>query len=264
MIMDKKELVARALERGHLLAPSLLENLSPHEIGTIQGKEIVLTQKTVTVDDVTHYYQEKYASLKAILEKKLTPVSISNSTKTQGKATVLGMVRELTPHGFVVEDLTGGIDVVTTKKVAPKDVVGVVGTVREGKLIEDEIIYPDIPLPKGAKPKTTIYLTPTEARVGDERHPLATSPDAFIVGGVKVLFFKGRGNPLEWLKKRHLPEDITFLTKESLITTVPDVLVVFTDENRASMYKGVVIVQIDKDSKASVVVDSGAVEFNKI
>ncbi len=162
--MQKDKIVRRFLEEGILLSPQTLESIDDADIeGTIQQArkekclvfgtkkapyELVIEKITIKdrlqPADMASFYKKKFEGLKRILETKVEAVSINRAGKAFGSATIIGMVSEILPNGFVVEDTTGAIDVMSKDKPDIDDVIAVKGVGREGKFFASEIIFPDI------------------------------------------------------------------------------------------------------------------------
>ena len=80
--------------------------------------------------DFSDYYNSRYEHLKEILLKKTKAVSINNAKKSFNDVSVIGMVKELTDSGFVLEDPTGEIEVQSKSDVSEDDVIAATGFVR--------------------------------------------------------------------------------------------------------------------------------------
>ena len=113
--------------------------------------------KRLTPDDFRSYYTNRYNSLRDILLKKMDIVSINKLGGSQTGASVIGMVRERVAGGFMLEDTTGEVEVLSKDRVDEDDVLGVVGDVREGRLVQTQMIWPDVPLTK--EPNTIAGMT---------------------------------------------------------------------------------------------------------
>ena len=263
----KKKMIQTLFSKGVLVSPNTLSTLEEKELPAILStQELVVdvtTKKTLTVADYGAYYQEKYNGLRTILTQKLTPISMSNVGQRFGMVEVIGMVREHVSGGVMIEDPTGELKVVTKERPVPGDVIGVRGVLREGMLQAEALISPDLTLPKETRRmNVTLLLTPgaqstTHTQVVfDGISPTLTEGD-----GVVVLAYKGSGNPVEWLQKRHFPEQVAGPHDPLIISTVPDVLWVIGTTNTSSAYKGVTIVETDPTSRARVNMFRRTVEF---
>lgn len=290
--MEKKEIVQKFFEEGVLLSPTTLDKMNEEAIQEIinNNPPLIITalpettaptitypekKKTLTVQDIATFYQRKYEGIKKLLLPKLSPVSISNAA-TPGEVALIGLVGEHTPSGFIAEDPTGRIEVVTTKKLQLGDVVGITGQAREGRIMEKDVVYPDIPLPKEVKRiKATLLLTHKKlaeqgtqlvygVSEGRDIIPILGSPAKLSLQGTEILIFEGEGIPQEWLMRRCLPERATSSEDFCLIEKVPDIFWFISTENKTESYKGVTIVQTDKQSFARVNMFTREVEFGKI
>lgn len=255
--MNKHDLIQKFFSKGILLSPGVLEHVLEEHL-SLEHPPLILTslptpfqveypeeRKTLTVQDISHFYLEKYKGIQQILLEKISPLSISNAAKKFEEVSLIGIVRERTPSGYIVEDQTGWMDVFSSSSPPNGDVLGIVGYVREGKLFEKERIYPDVPLPKDIKtPDLTFFLKKDgqEISCGSQRLSLQKCPAKIQFQGVEIIFAQGGDHPLEWLKKRHLPEKITSPSDFYLIDHIPDILWVLSQKDFVDIYKGVLIV----------------------
>lgn len=282
--MNKKEIVSKFFERGVLLCPDVLEKITLET--EIPPSQLVLThlpqkpeagKAQLTVKDVADFYREKYEGIKEMLLKRLSPTSISSAKKNFAEVSIIGMVREKSPAGFIMEDPTGEMEIVTQLPLEAGDVVGMTGLMREGRLVAEEIVYPDIPLPKQVK-KVDVSISFTAERLegegeqvvwGEGRNEgnvffISRNPAKLSVGGVEILVFEGEGNPVDWLKKRHLPGKVISPKDPFLIETVPDILWVIANERKVEIYKGVTIIKTDRKSFVRINMATQGVEFGDV
>lgn len=178
--MGKSEIVAKFLEHGFLLSPTLLNQLlegkTNPSLPTLKATALVVKElddgsaifstkhteekKTLSVKDFTDYYNKKYNLIKDTLSTKLNPVSISKlgqSTKTA----IVGLVYEKTPLGYLLEDPTGRVEakLVETDKhglqppqpIPLNSILGFTGELKDKFFCVANIVYPDIPLDKKIK-----------------------------------------------------------------------------------------------------------------
>jgi len=288
-IVDKKMVVKKLFEKGVLVTPETLEGLDEKSADELAGSGQAVVggfpekararvflpeeKEKVSVKDFGRFYMEKYDGIRGMLSERHAPVSISNSAKSFDEVFVIVMVREHTPSGFVGEDMTGSVEVVSEKRLQLGDVVGVRGHVREGRVVESETVYPDVPLPKGVR-RANFSVVLTSKRVEDGLQVVfgdgeqqdgvvyvSKSPARVELNGIKILVFEGEGEPKEWLKRRHLPGGVRGPRDFFLIKDVPDVLWNVSSGNRAESYKGVTIIQTDRKSWAKVNLFTRRVEF---
>jgi len=270
--MEKKDVVNKLLERGLLVSPKTIENMNEYNVNTVKSSGLVVgsvsrSKATVlgesgkmSVDDVTRFYKEKYEGVQKLLMKKMKPISISNISKQCSDVGIIVMVGEHTAQGFVGEDTTGSVEIVCGTRPPLKDVLGVIGDFREGRLVLKEILYPDVPLPTSQRKKKVLTLGGGKIKWSEGVTEVSGVPTRVSVDKVDVLVCEGSGDPQEWLVKRHLPGEV--LPENNLIITkVPDILWVLSDTNNSKLYKGVIIVHTDKQSSAVVDVGKGVVEF---
>lgn len=323
----KEEIVRKALEAGILLTPGLLETLNEEKLEEMikeakQKDKTVLTERErptksrliikvkrvvpkakLKPEDFTRYYNNKYEGIKKLLLKKLDAVSINKVGESYDEISVIGMVKEPTPRGFVLEDPTGEIEVISNKEPEADDVIGVKGTSREGKLIEKEIILPDIPLDYRSKKikKLSLLLTTsltdkamalTQAtnftlipKLGDENlnekekeqvitdftNPtwitISTPEDEMNI----LVYSPGeeieQKQVIDYLRKRHLsPKRNKILGPDDyfFIEPVPDILWLISPKKFLENYKGVTIISFEAPDAARVNLGTREVEFKRV
>lgn len=323
----KEEIVRKALEAGILLTPGLLETLNEEKLEEMikeakQKDKAVLTERErptksrliikvkrvvpkakLKPEDFTRYYNNKYEGIKKLLLKKLDAVSINKVGESYDEISVIGMVKEPTPRGFVLEDPTGEIEVISNKEPEADDVVGVKGTSREGKLIEKEIILPDIPLDyKSKKIKNLSLLLTTSLtdkamaltratnftlipKLGDENLNEKekeqvitdfTNPTWITISTpedeMNILVYNPgeeieQKQVIDYLRKRHLsPKRNKTLGPDDyfFIEPVPDILWLISPKKFLENYKGVTIISFEAPDAARVNLGTREVEFKKV
>jgi len=323
----KKEIVKKALEAGILLTPSLMETLDEKKLEEMineakQKDKTILTERDkaagvklvirvkrvlpktkLTPEDFAKYYNNKYEGIKKLLLKKLDAVSINKVRESYDKISVIGMVKESTQRGFVLEDPTGEIEVISNNEPATDDVIGVKGTAREGKIIEKEIILPDIPLNYESKKtqKLSLFLTTSltdKARalaqstkftlipkLGDEKLNEKekkqvitefTNPTwitiSFQGNEMNILVYRPheeieQKQAIDFLRKRHLsPERNKILGPDDyfLIEPIPDIVWLISPKRFLENYKGVTIISCESPDAARADLGTREVEFKQV
>jgi DNA polymerase II small subunit/DNA polymerase delta subunit B len=279
--MDRKEAVRELLSRGEMPTPELIEGMVSgknvsHEKTKESGKEDgdrrvevrILSperKERLSSGDFTSYYNNKYDGLREILSSKINAISINRARETFGEVGVIGMIREKTPTGYMIEDTTGSIELVHKgSNVVPGDVIGVSGQVRENRLFGKGLVFPDVPLTQKYSPIKDIRITlsrkpPKRKEEGtlyfhverkDGRLPNGSSIEISSRGKARILFYSplGKAGPqecMESLKKRHLNishKEIISPRDDFIIKEVPDVLWTDSDTRFVESYKGVLIV----------------------
>ena len=249
--------------------------------------------------DFLEYYNNKYTGLRDILLKKIQAVSINKASESYSEVSVIGMVRETVPGGFVMEDETGEITVISRENVEPDDVVGASGHIKEGQLFSSGLIWPDVPL--NNKPNPSIGLNilfvwkvnerimkiidsfglvfaraesginPTEI----EQKVVQGLPNpchARIIsdsGELRLLFYEPATPPASeacriFLRRRHFSPDkknIFSTTDPFLIDPVPDVCWLISDKQHVERYKGVTIIMSRKQDVVKYDAKEGKVFF---
>jgi len=289
--MDKKEAVKELLSKGEIPTPELIEKMisggilgrgealaedreikteaKPTKIGGVGvkeepiGVEMKITtperRDKLTTEDFTSYNNDKYNGLRKILSPKVDAISINKAREMFGEVGVIGMVKEKTPTGYIIEDTTGSIElVINNSNILSGDVIGASGQIKENKLFGKGIILPDIPLTQKYNLLNGIILTLSRKKSGGpgvcigvdglsngSRVSLSNND-----GTVNILFYSpktgaGAQECVESLKKRHLVvsnKEIISPKDDFVITAVPDILWVNSDTKFTESYKGVVII----------------------
>jgi hypothetical protein len=181
------------------------------------------------------------------------------------------MVKDVVQAGFVLEDITGEIEVMHSgNDISANDVLGVKGHVREGKLFASELVWPDISLsrPMHRIAGAALVLTECPDKAPKDTNLLLSSvkaPGMQAVQspgwatitkdkkGIAILsYIPGTdADPKEWLKKRCLPlpkKAIPGSSNPFVLDPVPDILWVIGSEQKKEVYKGVLIVYTGKGS----------------
>ena len=125
----KQEVIKKYLKQGVLLSPKELDNI-------IQGKEPksntqtfpTKLKKTLSIKDINEYKNTKYQTIRDLISKKTKALSINKTKKTFAMISIIGMIKEITPSGFIIEDPTDEIEVVIKQKdgIYVDDVIGII------------------------------------------------------------------------------------------------------------------------------------------
>jgi hypothetical protein len=312
----KQQILRQFLEQGILLSPEALEKISDKDAEhilekakssgavvyspkeeralssetTVEVRKIQKKQK-ISTQDLARYYNTRFEGLRDILMKKAdNAISISNAKKSGGPIATIGMVREHTQRGFVIEDLTGQAEVVSKSEEAlPDDVIAVRGSVREEKIFAEEIIWPDISMSHkhpdlGVKillagndshnpGEETILITPDSVTGTDKKRASLPNPGWITITkgsktGTALVYAPEKPvsskEAFVWLKKRHL------LTSKLLIhgtddpftiNPIPTLFWIVSSEKWCENYKGVIVVSSDGKAPAEVDLATGEVRF---
>ncbi len=279
--MERKEAVRKLISSGEIPTPELIEDMVSGKCsqpsdekggGNRDGVERIVVKilsperkDKLSSGDFTSYNNNKYDGLMEIISQKISAISINKARETFGEVGVIGMVREKTPTGYVIEDTTGSIELVHKNGgLVVGDVIGVSGQVRENRLFGGGLVFPDVPL-------TQKYGTIKGVRISLSRKPpekreeralylhaerkggnLPNGSRIEVSGGgmARILFYSplGKTGPrecVESLKKRHLivsQKEITSSRDDFVIKDVPDILWVNSDAHFVESYKGVLII----------------------
>jgi len=262
--MKKEEIVKKLLDRGLMLSPETISSITDDNIDQyIDEKEDELKismrevkeNKKLTVQDFVEYYNSRFNGLKNILLKKVDAISINKLKKVYSDVSIIGMVKEMTSKGFVIEDPTGSIEAVSDKEVNTDDVIGIKGSVRENKIFVKELSYPDIPLNREVnKEGVKLELKDKKLKINEKTVAIKQNPAWIeIINGKNKTIVLVYGPPedmeikkaVEFLKKRHLcPDRKQIKSKEDvfLIDPVPDIFYFIVKEKGKYIYKGVTII----------------------
>ena len=182
-------------------------------------------------------------------------MSINKLASIEGKATIIGLVSEKTPAGFLVEDPTGKILVVFNQPLPIASVLGFTGELKNNSFFTDFVSFPDIPL--GKKIKTTTFSisfktenTKPKILVNKEKtienFPTPTTIKIKKEQELTVLVFRpeppfNKNQAIEALKTRLLPET-KIPTENYIIEEEPDVFWINQKDEWTENYKGVKII----------------------
>ncbi len=299
--MEKHTLVKELLSKGIMVSPQELESMKDGNIvppldrnvqkSTRESKvlcklDTTLQPKKITIDDAVRENCQMYEKLKKVLLRKVEAVSINNIGRSSTKNCILGLVREITQNGFVLEDTTGNIHVKTTEKPEQGDVVAVRGWLRESVFFAEEVVYPDIPM---AREVSTIDCLITLSDRSDhlQKSDISISPDTLMVDGdekrlpnpawislerdgksavIVVYSCKGKiekETALHWLKRRYVgPSNGPVPDNARVLEKVPDILwIVSENEQWTFNYKGVTVISFGRGKSALVDMKTRKVEI---
>jgi DNA polymerase II small subunit/DNA polymerase delta subunit B len=289
--MNTADLVRELTKKGVLVTPEVLRKIKSGELTEASaaeqpaGKDGFMvsvsapeTQAAMTPADYVSYYNSRYESLRDILLRKMRASSISNARASFSETSIIAMVREKTASGCLLEDTTGEIEASGTTDASEDDVIGVTGTVKEGRMFISEAVWPDIPLSN--KPSSidglSLFLTHSQTR------PAQADKDAFVIlthepesiqdedmartvvvssstsridisrgdETFRILAYRpgrtvGPADAKAMLRKRHLGTGPTeaFSKKDPyVIDPAPDIFWLISDSSHIERYKGVTIV----------------------
>lgn len=300
-----EEIVRRFLKEGILISPQSLQKIDESNINEIlekaksEGVLVFSLQEETSVEvrkfqkkqklspkDFAKYYNARFDGIKNILLKKVEhTVSVSNAKRSASEFITIGMVREKTPKGFIIEDITGEAEVISKEEdISQDDVVAIRGISKEGMIFAKEIILPDIPL-SSIRQKPNIKLTLSENQVTKEFN---LTPEAVYWSDKKknitnpgwitikkddktatILVYKPANeikakDIISLLKKRHLYPLITQIEgieDNFLIEPVPNLIWLIQKEKFRENYKGIMIVSGDGKEPIKVDMAKDEIEF---
>ena len=311
----RQEIIRQFLREGVLLTPESLEKITEQNLESLlvqarEGKALIFSPKEeeaspeeivvdvrkpqrkqkLTPQDFAKYYNTRFEGLREILAKKLgSAISASNAKKSGGPVATIGMVAELTPRGFTIEDTTGWAEVISkAEDIVPDDVIGVRGAVKEERIFAEEIAWPDVSMSHNhSNPPMKILLTETGEQTPET---LVITPEAVSLSGKKhslpnpgwitlskdsqaaTILVYSPGKPVTakeaftWLRKRHLfpsKEQIRGTDDPFLIEPIPNLLWIVQAEKFKESYKGVMIIASDGKEPIEVDLGTGEVKFEE-
>jgi hypothetical protein len=214
---------------------------------------------TLEAESVLAAQYEKYEALRAVLLRKADAVSI-NKAHAHGEATTIGMVRDPSATGFVLDDPTGWLEVACRDHgLAAGDIVAVSGPVREGRLFASQILLPDIPLTNAVRTLPgSIVLSQDSAQEPPDAALVSAAGlsgpawlDVSAAGQSITLLAYAPASPLPreeavlLLRKRSLPSEgpLGLASRPGLVmAAVPDIFWLISPGQWTDSYKGVTLV----------------------
>jgi hypothetical protein len=296
--MDDSEILKELLKRGLMVSPQTLTEIKRngmeqflsgegrgrigkqdagerHKI-TYQIKEYP-HQDVITPEDVIRRNLEKYEILRRILLKRADAVSIGNIQKTSSKACIVGMVREKTQGGFLLEDATGQASVKSRENVEEDDVIAVRGWPRDNTFFAEEIIYPDVPINREITSMDARILLTSGMNAHEGGFDVVIMPDSLAGEGKErripnpawifledgknnmvVLVYRVSGRTdkntvISWLRKRHIGKRRHIPERGTVLERIPDLFWVISEsEPWMDNYKGVSIVSFGRNHSAII------------
>ena len=284
--MEKQAVVKELLSRGIMVTPDTLNKIE--EIGfetymkqrsgasvdsggeeKIQCKvQVTEKQAEMSPADAIQAGLARFEKLRKILLRRADAISISNIGRSNSKICIIGMAKEKTNEGFLIEDSTGEIRVGTNDIVDVGDVVAVRGWMRDKMLISEEILYPEIPINREISAMEGTVLLTSEDQISRDDADIVITPDTLLGEGKErrmpnpawVFLEKGgktttvlvfvvngtvdRKTAQNWLRKRYLgQENRPFTNIDKVMENIPDILwIISKNDPWYENYKGVTVV----------------------
>lgn len=297
MTLTKQDVVNRVMEAGKLIsaeAAEALRNVSEEDMRRLidDSDSSMITVEAIrnlsgrnyeilkSVDKsiftghaaVSHsYFTSKYEQMKKLISERIAKSYVSLANLGRGESFVIGMVREISEHGIVIEDPTKNLFLKfeNTPNCDYDDVIAVRVANEEKEIIGKEIIHPGVPLrtpeigngkvalavectierieadvifiigSKAASVGSVINATgsyPTQAERG-----MLSNPSILKIGGVVVLIADRFSK--KWLEKRHLGEPNVGIKEDVLcLDILPDVILYKSDVNETNHYKSITMI----------------------
>lgn len=228
------------------------------------------TPKKFSVQEMASETNSCFNTLQNIFEKRNRAVSISNAS---GGVSVIGLVKNILPDGFELEDSTGTVNVLSKSQVEEDDVVMVTGKAINKTLYADLVEFPELQekaLRKSPKKFEIVFGRLSEsgysitfgekAEIAKNSLVVGKSPVQVKINNLLILVLNNKKNipPLQILKKRRIPG--THIP----ISEVPDILLTTSGENNLENYKGVTLVAVNNKSFARISLKNMEVRFETL
>ncbi len=245
---EQSELMERIrAEKPLILSEDFFENII--EVAELQEK------KAFSMQDSAAALNSYFNVLQRLFEKKSRAVSISNASEN---AAVIGLVKNILPDGFELEDQTGAIKIVSRAHVEEEDVVMIFGKAANKTLYADLVEFPDLRERQPRKsPKQCEVIFGKHSEEADysivfgEKFSIAKSsltvgrnPVVVKINNLLILVCNGADikkniSPVEVLKKRRIPGAL-FAIVEPI-----DILLLRGPENSIEDYRGATAIAVN-------------------
>ncbi len=241
-------------EKPLILSEDFFENII--EVAELQEK------KKFSMQDSAAALNSYFNVLQSLFEKRSKAVSIANAAEN---AAVIGMVRNVLPDGFELEDQTGAIKVVSKTQAEEDDVVMVSGKAASKTLYADLVEFPDLkekPPRKSPKQCCVIFGKQSEdadysiafgekISIGKNSLVVGKNPVAVKINNLLILVcssanIKKNIPPAEALKKRRIQGTLFAMAEP------PDILLLRGAENSVEDYKGTTAIAVNGKSFARI------------
>jgi len=240
-------------EKPLVLSEEFFENVI--EVSEIRER------KKISISESAAALNSYFNALQSLFEKRNRAVSISNASES---ATVIGLVKNILPDGFEIEDQTGAIKAVSKTQVDEDDVVMVAGKVIQKVLYADLVEFPDAPerqARKSPKKCEIVFGKPAggadysisfgeKISIGKNSLVVGKNPARVKINNIIIMVHNSNSgkdvSPLQVLKKRRLPGTLAPMAE------VPDILLLRGAENVLENYKGVTTAATNDKSVARI------------
>ncbi len=227
--------------------------------------------KKFSVQESVARLNSYFSALQSVFEKKNRAVSIINASGNSGSASVIGLVKNILPDGFVLEDQTGEIKIISKIQAEEDDVIMVSGRVYGKSIYADSVEFPEVlekPERKSPKKCEIVFGRISEGAdysitfggefsIGKKSLVVGKNPAMLKINNISVLINPAIAKipPLQILKKRRLPGRLF------AIAEAPDIFLTRSSENFSGNYKGTGVVAIDEKSVARINLKTREVEI---
>ncbi len=271
---EKRAIISRFRAQGILLSPEELERLASPSI----------PPATITPTNIAAFMHRRFDALRPLLEAKNPSVSIVHAA---GDTMVIGMVRERTTRGFIIDDTTGTLSVISeNNQTQAGDIIAVSGRIREDQLAAHTITYPDIPFSNPpmqiacplmlvhpvisaanpSPPKTiqnTPHTVPSNHITAQQNHPLSISPPPTLpvrLASPAILIHQpptplSPADAQQCLVRRFFPPAIPAGPDPLLLDALPSLVWLLQDTNWQKSHKGVLIISTTPGHQAAIAPD---------
>ncbi|MBU5689715.1 MAG: hypothetical protein QXM68_00655 [Candidatus Aenigmatarchaeota archaeon] len=233
-------------------------------------KQWKIQQKTVKIDDYNFHLTKKYEKIRDIfISYGINAISINKINENTREFSAIGLIFSKTPKSFVLEDLTGEIEINVEGLMKNKlsefnndDVVAVSCIKERDKYFAKKLLHPDIPLDRNVKKlneNIEIELSLGEnsfININDFDSPVMLDFDNINFLVIPRIFLEKIDKAekeyfIDILKKRYmLPEfnpKISYSEDDFVMDELPDFIISDIGERASKNYKGTTILLLDEN-----------------
>ncbi|MCX8178507.1 MAG: hypothetical protein N3D75_01605 [Candidatus Aenigmarchaeota archaeon] len=230
-------------------------------------KKWEIKEKTVKIDDYNFHLTKKYEKIRDIfISSGFNAISINKINENTKEFSIIGIIFSKTPRSFIIEDLTGEIEVYVEGILKSKmnefqndDVIAVSCVREKEKFYAKKMLHPDIPLNrdvKKLKEDLEIEVSNNEQsfiRPSSFDNPTIIEFDGLIFLVIPKKFLEKIGNVdndyfVDILKKRYMLKEfdpkISYSEDDFVLDILPDFIVSDFGEKLYKNYKGTTILLV--------------------
>ncbi|MEO0281473.1 MAG: hypothetical protein ABIN05_03890 [candidate division WOR-3 bacterium] len=230
-------------------------------------KKWYIKEKTVKIDDYNFHLTKKYEKIRDIfISSGFSAISINKINENTKEFSIIGIIFSKTPRSFIIEDLTGEIEVYVEGILKSKmnefqndDVIAVSCVREKEKFYAKKMLHPDIPLNRDVKKlKEDLEIEVSNSEQSFIRPSYFDNPTIIEFDGLIFLvipkkFLEKIGNVdndyfVDILKKRYMLKEfnpkISYSEDDFVLDILPDFIVSDFGEKLYKNYKGTTILLV--------------------